>query len=171
MRQGLLHQHLYLEQCGLTNMVAINYKLLNEDGTELLLETGDSILLENYFPSHDIPDSKYAIITTPLPIEKSLQYTLIKSNKIEKGIVYEIKSWPRKILKYCVETTQSIQKGIKYNISRTFIGQLGDNTTTNRYTPTQIGTSDWSSIAAGSSHSLGISIEIIPSSNFFLFFN
>ena len=59
----------------------------------------------------------------------------------------------------------------KVYISRTFIGQLGDNTTTNRYTPTQIGTSDWSSIAAGGSHSLGISIEIIPSSNFFLFFN
>ena len=36
-------------------------------------------------------------------------------------------------------------------------GQLGDNTITNRHTPTQIGTSDWSSIAAGNSHSLGIS--------------
>ena len=36
-------------------------------------------------------------------------------------------------------------------------GQLGDGTTTNRHTPTQIGTSDWSSIAAGGNHSLGIS--------------
>ena len=45
---------------------------------------------------------------------------------MKKGIVYEIKLWPRKALKYCIETTQSIQKkGIKYNISRTFIGQLG----------------------------------------------
>jgi len=151
-------------------MAAINYKLLNEDGTELLLETGDSILLENYFYDTILKNSKYAIITTPLPIEKSLQYTLIKSNKIEKGIVYEIKLWPRKALKYCIETTQSIQKGVKYNISRTFIGQLGLNDTTNRHTPTQIGTSDWSSIAAGSSHSLGILTET-PSSNFFLFFN
>ena len=99
-------------------MAAINYKLLNEDGTELLLETGDSILLENYFYDTILKNSKYAIITTPLPIEKSLQYTLIKSNKIEKGIVYEMKLWPRKILKYCVETTQSIQKGVKYNIGR-----------------------------------------------------
>ena len=36
-------------------------------------------------------------------------------------------------------------------------GQLGDNTTTERHTPIQIGTSDWSSIAVGGSHSLGIS--------------
>ena len=35
--------------------------------------------------------------------------------------------------------------------------QLGDNTRTDRHTPTQIGTSDWSSIAAGGRHSLGIS--------------
>ena len=93
-------------------MAAINYKLLNEDGTELLLETGDSILLENYFYDTILKNSKYAIITTPLPIEKSLQYTLIKSNKIEKGIVYEIKLWPRKALKYCIKTTQSIQKRV-----------------------------------------------------------
>ena len=36
-------------------------------------------------------------------------------------------------------------------------GQLGDNTTTNRHTPTQIGTSDWTAIAGGYYHSLGIS--------------
>ena len=36
-------------------------------------------------------------------------------------------------------------------------GQLGDNTTTHRHTPTQIGTSDWTTIAAGAYHSLGIS--------------
>ena len=152
-------------------MTVINYKLLNEDGTELLLETGDSILLENYFYDTILKDSKYTIITTPLPIEKSLQYAMIKSNKIEKGIVYEMKLWPRKTLKYCIETTQSIQKGIKYNISRTFIGQLGLNDTTNRYSPTQIGTSDWSNIAGGNYHSLGILTEPISSSNFFLFFN
>ena len=51
-------------------------------------------------------------------------------------------------------------------------GQLGDNTTTDRHTPTQIGTSDWTEIACGSYHSLGIElVEVLPSSNFFLFFN
>ena len=44
-----------------------------------------------------------------------------------------------------------------YAWGRNYYGQLGDNTTTERHTPTQIGTSDWSSIAAGDSHSLGIS--------------
>ena len=36
-------------------------------------------------------------------------------------------------------------------------GQLGNNTTTDKHTPTKIGTSDWSNIAAGDYHSLGIS--------------
>ena len=57
-----------------------------------------------------------------------------------------------------------------YAWGRNNYGQLGLNDTTNRHTPTQIGTSDWSSIEAGESHSLGILTET-PSSNFFLFFN
>ena len=36
-------------------------------------------------------------------------------------------------------------------------GQLGDNTTTNKHVPTKIGTSNWTAIAGGFSHSLGIS--------------
>ncbi len=44
-----------------------------------------------------------------------------------------------------------------YAWGRNSNGQLGDGTTTNRHTPTQIGTSNWSSIAAGYFHSLGIS--------------
>ncbi len=51
-------------------------------------------------------------------------------------------------------------------------GQLGDNTKTNKHTPTQVGTSDWTAIACGIDHSLGIKlVEVLPSSNFFLFFN
>ena len=36
-------------------------------------------------------------------------------------------------------------------------GQLGLDDTTNRHTPTQVGSSDWTAIACGYSHSLGIS--------------
>ena len=35
-------------------------------------------------------------------------------------------------------------------------GQLGDGTTTNRLTPTLIGTDTWQEIAGGGSHSLGL---------------
>lgn len=38
-------------------------------------------------------------------------------------------------------------------------GQLGDNTTVNKITPTQIGTATWQSIAAGTQHSLAIKTD------------
>jgi len=38
-----------------------------------------------------------------------------------------------------------------------YYGQLGDGTTTDRHTPTKIGNSDWTVIAGGMYHSLGIS--------------
>jgi len=51
-------------------------------------------------------------------------------------------------------------------------GQLGDNTTTNRHTPTKIGSSSWKAVASGSSHSLAIDLQTISDTgNFFLMFN
>ena len=44
-----------------------------------------------------------------------------------------------------------------YTWGRNDYGQLGLGDTTNRHTPTQIGTSDWTAIAGGYYHSLGLS--------------
>jgi hypothetical protein len=84
-------------------MAATYYELLKEDGDKLLLETGDNLLLENYFYDSKVLGSKYCIITTPEPIEKSLQYAMVKSYGIQKDMTYSVFAWIKKTLKYCVE--------------------------------------------------------------------
>ena len=145
-------------------MAKVFNNLLLEDDSRLLLESGDALLLEQYYYYEALVASYggFALTGFDAILFKGRRMVLEVGNYVLTG---------QEIL-FNVFRKMAMSVGKLFAWGQNTYGQLGDNTTTNRHIPTQIGTSDWSAIASGNFHSLGIlAEEAKTSSNFFLFFN
>ena len=96
------------------------YKILKEDTDALLLETGDFILLENYFYDTVTKPITYAVKSTKSANTKSLEYQVkvVSSVASVKSLAYSVlaASVTTKSLVYRIFTVKTRTLGVEYVI-------------------------------------------------------